>query len=119
MTHFGPQVMILKDKDFNSKGESIGSGKSAIKNGLVLLFASWCGHCISLAPKYDDAARMVSGFYTFAAIEDVNAAKYKETMKIRGFPSIFIYKNGKSIGEYQGPREVDGLVEEAKKLSEA
>ncbi|RKP34767.1 thioredoxin-like protein, partial [Dimargaris cristalligena] len=57
---------------------------------LVEFYAPWCGHCQSLAPKYDKAAKELYGLAKVGAVdcdEDANrplCAQYK----VEGFPTI-------------------------------
>lgn len=109
-------IFEFKDSDFNGS-KYIGNTPFKKGYGMVLMYANWCGHCISLHPKYQDFAKQVSGFFNVAVIES-NEEKYKENMNTHGFPTIYIYKNGNYINEtYDGPREVDALVEKAKSLN--
>ncbi|OAY58285.1 protein disulfide-isomerase [Manihot esculenta] len=90
---------------------------------VVEFYAPWCGHCKKLAPEYEKAASILHShdppivLAKIDANEEVNkdlATQYE----IKGFPTLKILRNGgKSIQEYKGPREADGIVEYLKKQS--
>ncbi|KAL3844789.1 hypothetical protein ACJIZ3_002192 [Penstemon smallii] len=88
---------------------------------VVEFYAPWCGHCKSLAPEYEKAASILSSHETPIALAkvDANEEANKELatlFQIQGFPTIKILRNGgKSIQDYNGPREADGIVEYLKK----
>ncbi|XP_065880842.1 protein disulfide-isomerase [Euphorbia lathyris] len=90
---------------------------------VVEFYAPWCGHCKKLAPEYEQAASILNsqGSPVVLAKVDANEEINKELASqydIKGFPTIKIVRNGgKSIQEYKGPREADGIVEYLKKQS--
>lgn len=90
---------------------------------VVEFYAPWCGHCKKLAPEYEKAASQLSSHDPpiVLAKVDANEEANKELAsqyEIRGFPTIKILRNGgKTIQEYKGPREADGIVEYLKKQS--
>ncbi|CAG8303473.1 unnamed protein product [Penicillium salamii] len=84
------------------------------KDVLVEYYAPWCGHCKSLAPKYEELAVL----YASAELsEKVTVAKIDATANdvpdsITGFPTIKIYPAGAKDSpiEYAGDRTVEDLV---------
>ncbi|KAJ5605868.1 hypothetical protein N7510_008649 [Penicillium lagena] len=83
------------------------------KDVLLEFYAPWCGHCKSLAPKYDELAEMYSGDLA----EKVTIAKIDATANdvpdsITGFPTIKLYPAGSKDEpiEYSGSRTVEDLV---------
>ncbi|CAN7065370.1 unnamed protein product [Brassica oleracea var. botrytis] len=90
---------------------------------VVEFYAPWCGHCKSLAPEYEKAAAELSSqsppifLAKIDASEESNKGIANE-YKIQGFPTIKILrKGGKSIQDYNGPREAAGIVTYVKKQS--
>lgn len=73
------------------------------------------GHCKRLAPAWQQLAEK------FVGIESVKIAKVDCTLQenrdlcseqdVNGFPTLFIYKNGEKISEYNGSRSLDDLFE--------
>uniref|UniRef100_A0A2C9U1I9 Protein disulfide-isomerase n=1 Tax=Manihot esculenta TaxID=3983 RepID=A0A2C9U1I9_MANES len=90
---------------------------------VVEFYAPWCGHCKKLAPEYEKAASILHSHdhpVVLAKI-DANEEANKDLAtqyEVNGFPTIKILRNGgKSIQEYKGPRDADGIVEYLKKQS--
>lgn len=88
-----------------------------IESGIALVkfYAPWCGHCKRLAPTWQDLGKK------FAGSEEVKIVKIDCTLEVNkdlcnteeveGFPSVFLYKNGKKISEYNGSRTLEDLYE--------
>ncbi|XP_076911469.1 protein disulfide-isomerase-like [Bidens hawaiensis] len=88
---------------------------------VVDFYAPWCGHCKELAPEYEKAASVLSSnepAITLAKV-DANDEKNKDLASIYGiksFPTLKIIKNGgKTVQDYKGPREAQGIVAYLKK----
>lgn len=79
----------------------------------VKFFAPWCGHCKRLAPTWEELGRK------FFANENVHIAKVDCTnntskqlcyeQEVDGFPTLYLYRNGRKVSEYNGPRNLDDL----------
>ena len=112
-----PAVIELKTDNFD---EFINNQELA----LVEFYAPWCGHCKTLAPKYEKAAQVLKQrtppiplVKIDATVESSLATRYGVT----GYPTLKIFRNGRE-SEYKGPRD-EGIVnymikqtEEASKL---
>lgn len=81
---------------------------------IVKFFAPWCGHCMRLVPTWNDlAGKFVGNRNVKVAKVDCTLSENKELcsqQEVDGFPTIFIYKNGDKIIEYNGNRSLDDLV---------
>lgn len=80
---------------------------------LIEFYAPWCGHCKSLAPKYEELAEKLqdeSGI-TIAKM-DATANDVPSPYDVRGFPTIYFAPKGSksSPKKYEGGREVDDFV---------
>ncbi|KAK4393738.1 protein disulfide-isomerase [Sesamum angolense] len=88
---------------------------------VVEFYAPWCGHCKALAPEYEKAASILSSHEPpiVLAKVDANQEKNRELateFEIQGFPTLKILRNGgKTIQDYKGPREADGIVDYLKR----
>ncbi|KAI7756937.1 hypothetical protein M8C21_014388 [Ambrosia artemisiifolia] len=88
---------------------------------VVDFYAPWCGHCKELAPEYETAASILSSNnppITLAKV-DANDEKNKDLATeydIKSFPTLKIIKDGgKTIQDYKGPRDAQGIVAYLKK----
>lgn len=123
-------MMLAKSADeSNKKSESIDgmphailsltteSFKHGVEKGLsfVKFFAPWCGHCKHLAPTWEQLGKK------FFGNDNVNIVKVDCTLdaskelcneeKVDGFPSLYLYRNGHKVDEYNGSRNLDDLYD--------
>ncbi|XP_076239599.1 thioredoxin domain-containing protein pretaporter [Calliopsis andreniformis] len=93
------------------------SFKHGIEKGIsfVKFFAPWCGHCKRLAPIWEDLGKK------FFTNENVNIVKVDCTLdvskelcneqEVDGFPTLYLYRDGQKVSEYNGARNLDDLYE--------
>ncbi|KAM0563056.1 hypothetical protein ACHAPJ_001900 [Fusarium lateritium] len=86
---------------------------------IVEFYAPWCGHCQSLKPAYEKAAKNLEGLAQVVAIDcDAESNKaFCGNMGVQGFPTLKIVRPGKNSGnpvveDYQGQRSA-GAIQEA------
>ncbi|KAG5490871.1 hypothetical protein JKF63_00993 [Porcisia hertigi] len=84
---------------------------------LMKFYAPWCGHCKTLAPEFEKAAEMLTGVATLAEVDCTKEEELARKYEIKGFPTLFIFRNGKKIMDYSGPRTADGITSFMKALS--
>jgi protein disulfide-isomerase A1 len=85
------------------------------KDVLIEFYAPWCGHCKSLAPKYEELGALYakSEFKDQVVIAKVDATANDVPDEIQGFPTIKLYPAGakdKAV-TYSGARTVEDLIE--------
>lgn len=82
---------------------------------IVKFFAPWCGHCKRMAQTWDELAGKFAGKpYAKVAKVDCTLSENKDICNdqgVDGFPTIFLYKKGNKIEEYNGNRSLDDLFE--------
>ncbi|CAH0559393.1 unnamed protein product [Brassicogethes aeneus] len=102
----------------NLTGETFEDGIKSV-TAFVKFYAPWCGHCKRLAPTWAELGAK------FAGQDDVRIVKIDCTLEVNkdlcnnqeveGFPTIFLYQNGKKISEYSGTRTLEDLHDFVKK----
>jgi len=100
-------VKIVVAKNFNE----IVNDES--KDVLIEFYAKWCGHCKTLAPKYDELAKKLKKESNLVIAKmDATENDVPSPYEVRGFPTIyFAPKNSKdSPRKYEGAREVEDFI---------
>jgi len=80
------------------------------KDVLVEFYAPWCGHCKTLAPKYDELGKRFAG-NDKVVIAKVDATENDTPAKISGFPTLIFYPAGDKSNpiNYDGERTTDAM----------
>jgi thiol-disulfide isomerase/thioredoxin len=84
------------------------------QNGVVMFYAQWCGHCITMKPIFLSVAKDMPSV-TFYMIngdtegETNNITTLKEKYEIKGFPTVFFMKNGEKIVNFTENRTYEQL----------
>jgi thiol-disulfide isomerase/thioredoxin len=86
--------------------------------GILLIHATWCGHCKRFAPIYQKLSQKLNQYgtkYPCVAIESEELKKDDGTLSnalsIEGYPTIkFFDQYGKIIGNYDGNRNENDIL---------
>ena len=113
---FNENVMFLESQDFDKSGNLITPTDKPV---VTMILASWCGHCRTTNPVFQEFANLENGknVYTAVIYSDGNTAGEKKLAQrisaiipgFNGFPTIVKFKNGKYVSTYKGPRTTEGL----------
>ncbi|EAL61701.1 protein disulfide isomerase [Dictyostelium discoideum AX4] len=79
---------------------------------LVMFYAPWCGHCKTLKPLYEEAAKQLSANKKIA-IAKVDCTQHEQLCKqnkVQGYPTLVVFKNGKAE-PYEGDRTTKSIVQ--------
>ncbi|EGR33469.1 protein disulfide isomerase family protein, putative [Ichthyophthirius multifiliis] len=90
---------------------------------LVEFYAPWCGHCKSLAPEWEKAAKALEGIAKIGAVDMTTDQDVGSPYNIQGFPTIkFFGDNKNSPLDYNGGRTANEIVKylhsESKKITD-
>ncbi|KAL7063777.1 hypothetical protein AAHC03_05719 [Spirometra sp. Aus1] len=78
---------------------------------IVKFYASWCGHCEQLAPKYKQAASILEGIVRFGAVDNDKQSELGERYNVKGYPTLLVFRDGESEPlQYKGERSVGSIV---------
>lgn len=90
------------------------------KEVLAKFYAPWCGHCKTLAPHYEEAAKRLANNPNILLIKVDSTENEISGLDIQGFPTLKFYKKDKSVDpiEYNGARDADGIVNWLKENTE-
>jgi len=84
-------VKVVVAKNFNE----IVNDES--KDVLIEFYAPWCGHCKSLAPKYDELAKKLKNEDSIVIAKmDATANDVPAPYDVRGFPTIYFAQIGRA-----------------------
>jgi len=81
------------------------------KDVLVEFYAPWCGHCKSLAPKYEELGKMFLSEPSIV-IAKVDSTENDTPAAIKGFPTLIFYPAGNKAKPitYSGERNEDAMA---------
>ena len=112
---FKKPVAYLENQDFDEKGNLLLSINVPV---VIMLQASWCPHCSTAKPAFQQFADEVEGKVFCATIQaDGERNSEKELGKrvsvlkkgFRGFPDYLLYINGKAVNKEITGRDVESL----------
>ncbi|KAH8416406.1 hypothetical protein KR222_002052 [Zaprionus bogoriensis] len=88
----------------------------------VKFYAPWCGHCQKLQPTWEQLATETKASNSGVVIAkvDCTAPENKQVCideQVEGYPTLFLFKNGKRQTEYEGSRSLPELQSYMKKFA--
>lgn len=121
MSKYMIKVPYLEGDDINSDGslkEYVGRGKPTV----VMVQGNFCGYCTQAKPDFQKFAKsancMVATVQSDGDEKDQLAGKKLSVVnKARGVPAYLGFdKNGKFVGNHEGGRDTNSLIEFANRL---
>lgn len=71
---------------------------------LVDFWADWCAPCISLAPHLERVINDHQGRIVLGKVEVDDNMKLAGHYKLRGFPTVILFRHGEERGRFAGSR---------------
>jgi thiol-disulfide isomerase/thioredoxin len=105
---------ILKASDFTIKGSEVYVNKCDGNPGMLLIHATWCGHCVKFGPTFNEIADTIGKDFCCSSIESEELNdQLSSALKFQGFPTIkFFAQDGKLIGDYNKERNKETILTE-------
>jgi protein disulfide-isomerase A6 len=109
---------------YSAKSDVVQAGASDFKDivlkdkGIVIVefYAPWCGHCKSLTPEYEKAAKALQGVVKIVAVDATAHESLAQKYQVQGFPTLKVFGADKrNPTDYQGERTASGIISEAMK----
>lgn len=116
---YNKNVAYMEDDDFDKDGNLINTEIPNNMPVVIMLQASWCPHCISAKPAFQEFADKYKGKVFCATIQsdgdrpsEKALGKRVDVIKpgFRGFPDYALYKNRKYVDKQISGRGVQDLV---------
>ena len=76
---------------------------------LVDFWAEWCGPCKALAPVLDTIADEYASKLKIVKVNVDESPNTPQTYRVRGIPTLIIFKNGKVVDQLVGNQPKDAI----------
>jgi len=97
-------VKVLVSSNFASVAMEEG------KDVFVEFYAPWCGHCKKLAPIWDELGENFKDDDNIVIAKMDMTANELDSVKVRGFPTIKLFKADNTVVDYSGGRTLNDFV---------
>ncbi|KAK7457763.1 hypothetical protein VKT23_010102 [Stygiomarasmius scandens] len=91
---------------------------SEVETGLwfIQFTSPYCGHCRRFAPEWDKFIAVVQDDFGSLDVQfaEVDCSKYGglcDWESIKGYPTLRLYRDGRTVDQFKGPREVGLLLD--------
>ena len=111
----GVRELKLTDFGTDSYGRVVVNHKDFInKNGMIVFYADWCGHCKNMVNDWSTFATMMGNQFPVGAFNCGNRSKGVEALqkyaKVEAYPTIkYVSKDGR-MEQYRGKHDVGTWV---------
>jgi protein disulfide-isomerase-like protein len=80
-----------------------------IRPVFVKFFAPWCGHCVSLAPVWEDLSRELAKEVSVAKVDCTVETGVCSKEGVEGYPTLIFYDNAGRGSRYEGSRSPEAM----------
>ncbi|MET0028290.1 MAG: thioredoxin domain-containing protein [Candidatus Thiodiazotropha sp.] len=78
---------------------------SHVQPVMVDFWAEWCAPCLSLAPALERVIGELEGRVVLAKVEVDDNMRLAGHYRLRGFPTVILFRDGEEIGRFHGSRQ--------------
>lgn len=78
---------------------------------MVDFWADWCPPCVALGPTLDTVARERAGAVVLAKVEVDDNMRLAGRFKLRGFPTVILFRDGEPVAHFAGNRPMHWVRE--------
>lgn len=97
-----PHIFDVDESDFQQRVIDA-SSQSVI---LVDFWADWCPPCKALAPTLERVVEDFGGSILLAKVEVDDNMRLAGRYRLRGFPTVILFRNGTELSRFGGARSV-------------
>ena len=69
---------------------------------VVDFWAPWCGPCLSMAPEFEKATKLLEPAVRFAKLNTEEAQALSQRFNIRSIPTMALFKGGREVARQSG-----------------
>lgn len=84
------------------------------KPTLVDFYATWCGPCKAMIPTLDDVKSQLGESIRILKIDVDKNPAVTEKFKIRGVPTLILFKSGQIVWRQSGGMDINTLIHKIK-----
>ena len=104
--------------DITNDTDGINTLKGNGKSKVVLVYATWCGHCRNMMKAYSAAASMERSV-EWIRIEAANSPTVSRRNDLKGFPTIYGVSPDGTVSQHNGSRDTSTLINFAKSIADS
>ncbi len=83
---------------------------------MIDFFATWCGPCKMVAPVLEELSSEYKEKVKFAKVDIDECPNLASKYKIRGVPTLMLFKNGEPVATMVGAQPKNRITEEIQKI---